>query len=356
MKKIAITLVLCVVIVAGGAGITIKGKAIRSVDRGVQAEVEERLPNVKVRPLRAGRVDDLLVLTGDIHAWEEVTISAETTGKIELQDVEEGDIVTKGQDLVRINTTTIRATMAQAAAGLRLAKLELGRVEKLREGGISSPQELDRALTDREAAVANVRLAEIQLEHSVIRAQIGGVVDKLFMEEGEFVNMGTHLIHIVQVHKVKAVIGLPERDVGLFSPGDSARVALDAHPGKVFEGRIHRIATSAEEGTRTFATEIELDNADRLLRPGMIARATLVRSSYEDAITIELFAVISRGDQRVVFIEDDGVARERAIEIGFFQGNQVHITDGLGDGDRLIVLGQRELREGQRVAVQIETE
>lgn len=356
MKKTVITLVLCISIVVLGAGITIKAKAIRSVDRSVKAPIEERLPNVAVKLLRAGTVNDLLNLAGDIHAWEEVTISAETTGKIELQDVEEGDIVTANQDLIRINTTTIQATMAQAQAGLRLAKQELGRIEELREEGISSPQELDRAVTERVAAEANVRLAEIQLEQSVIRAQIGGVVDKLFMEEGEFVNMGTHLIHIVQVHKVKAVIGLPERDVGLFSPGDGARVVLDAHPGKVFLGTIHRIATSAEEGTRTFATEIELDNAEGLLRPGMIARATLVRKAYESAITIPLFTVMSRDDHRVVFVEDKGVACERPIEVGFFQGDLVHVTKGLADGDRLIVLGQRDLRDGQGVVVQKETE
>ena len=145
---------------------------------------------------------------------------------------------------------------------------------------------------------------------------------------------------------------MPERDVAMVSIGDTVFVDLDAYSGRTFEGKVFRIATSAESATRTFATEVELDNADGLLRPGMIARAKFIRKTYENAITVPLFSVLTRNDGRIVFVEEDGVARMHPVEIGFFQGDEVHIVDGLSEGDRLIVLGQRDLRDGDRVAVQ----
>ena len=353
MKKLVASLFLCAGVVALGALITLQAREIRLANaQGPPPKPEERLPNVAVVELKAESVSDYLVLTCGIEAWEAVTLSAETTGRIELQDIEEGDTVSKGQAIIEINTTSIQASIERDRARLALAEQELERVTELRGQGISSPQEFDRAMGDMQAAKANLKLTQIQLEQSVISAEIAGVVDTLYNEAGEFVSAGTHLVRIVQVDKVRAVVGMPERDVAMVSIGDTVFVDLDAYSGRTFEGKVFRIATSAEDATRTFATEVELDNPEGLLRPGMIARATFIRKTYESAITVPLFSVLTRNDGRIVFVEKDGVARMHPVEIGFFQGDEVHITGGLSEGDRLIVLGQRDLRDGDRVLVQ----
>lgn len=351
IKRAVISLILCGGILAGTAAVLFAAVTIRSGKSGAEV-VHERKPKiVTISVLSSNPVDDYLILTGNAEPWEAVTLSAETTGKIEWQQVEEGDEVREGQSLTKINTTTIRANMAQSRAEYDLSVQELQRIQELRNEGISSPQELDRALTNREATRARLKLAEIQLDQSSINAQISGVVDRLYNEEGEFVNKGTPLVRIIQVHKVKVVTGLPERDVSHFAAGDKVRITVDGLDGRSFEGLIHRIATSAEPTTRTFRTEIEIDNSKYEIKPGMITRIFLVMESYPDAITVPLFSMLTREDEHYVFVEQDGIANRRSVDIGFFQQDFVHVAGGLRVGDRLIVVGHRELHDGQKVEV-----
>ena len=352
MKKSVVSTLLILAIIGSALAITYGAFAIRAGRPGAEAVVEQPPPNVATRLVYASRVENMLQLSGKIDAWEKVTLSAEAAGKIERQGIEEGDAVEQGVEVIRINTTAIRATIDESKARLKLADQELKRVTRLGEEGISSPQDLDKARSDRDVQSANLRLNEIKLAQSIIEAPIGGVVDKLYMEAGEFAGVGANLVRIIQVDKVKAIVGLPEREVALFALGDSVAVTVDAYPDRVFTGKIFRVATSAEESTRTFATEIELDNGEGLLRPGMITRTGFVRATYPEAITIPMFSVLSRGLERYVFVESEGVAERRPVTVGFYKGNVVHVTSGLGDQDRLIVVGHRQLRDGQRVTVQ----
>lgn len=322
----------------------------RSDDGGLPAAV--RAANVRVQVLEPTTLEDTLMLTGSISPWEEVTLSAELSGSIEWQGVDDGELVDAGQELLRIDTESLRARHGQAVAQLKLADQELTRVQALSRNGVSSPQELDRAQANRDVAASDMRVSEIALTKSVVKAPLRGVADRVYGEVGEFVDVGTSLIRIVQVDRVKVVVGIPEKEVPLFSVGDAIGVSVDALPGEVFSGHIYRIATTAEGSTRTFATEIEVANGEGMLRPGMIARVKLVRNTYPDAIAIPIYSVISLDDRHIVFVEADGKASARQIEVGFYQSNVVHVTGGLEAGDRLIVVGQRDLRDGQPVQVQ----
>lgn len=351
IKRAAISLILCIGITTGAAAVLFFVVTIRSGQSDAEVVKEVKPKTVAVSVLESKPVNNYLILSGSAQPWEAVILSAETTGKIEWQEIEEGDEVRQGESLVKINTTTIQANMAQARAEHDLTVQDLRRVQELRSDGISSPQELDRALTNREAARARLLVAEIQLEQSSINAQISGVVDRLYNEEGEFVNTGSPLVRIIQLHKTKIFTGIPEREVSYFAVGDKVRITIDALNNRPFEGSIHRIATSAEPATRTFITEIEIDNAKHEIKPGMIARILLVRESHPNAITVPLFSMMTREDERYVFIEQDGIAVKRAVETGFFQQDYIHVIDGLNPGDRLIVVGQRELHDGQKVEV-----
>ena len=114
-----------------------------------------------------------------------------------------------------------------------------------------------------------------------------------------------------------------------FEEGAPVTVTIDALPEQEFQGCIHYIATVADPMTRTFTAEVEVDNSEGLIKPGMIARAGLVRRVYEDAIVVPIFATVLLDQQRYVLVEEDGVAKLKAIETGVIQGNVVQITEGL---------------------------
>jgi len=337
-------------------GVFVMLGAMRSSQEAPEPAVADaKLTNVRVQVLAPTVLEDTLSLTGSIVAWEEVMLSAEISGSIESQSVEDGDRVEAGQTLIQIDTESLKARHEQAQAQLKLAEQELGRVGSLSRNGVSSPQELDRVQANRDVAASDLKVSEIALTKSIVQSPIPGIADTTFHEVGEFVDVGAPLVRVVQVDRVKAVVGIPEKELPLFHVGDAVDVIVDALPAQAFTGVVYRIATTAEASTRTFATEIEVANPEVVLRPGMIARVKLVRARYPEAIAIPIYTVISLEDRRIVFVEVDGKAVARPIEVGFYQNNMVHVTGGLQAGDRLIVVGQRDLRDGQAVRVQAES-
>ncbi len=351
MKKFFLSLVIIGGLSVVGGGIIAGVWAAQLSTPEPVIEKPDTTPRVAVQVVEPKEVRDILYLVGVAEPWEAVTISSEVTGKIEWQGVDDGDRAAKGQELIRVNTTSLQARLAQVRADFKLAEQELARLSELRERGISSPQEYDRAATNRESTAAMLKMAEIELDHSMIRGEFDGVVDRVFTEAGEYVSVGKPLVRLVQVDKLKVLVGVPERDVPRFNVGDSVLMRFDALPEKNISGRIHRIATTAEPSTRTFVTEIEVDNSDGVLKPGMIARVALARAVYPEAITVPMFALISRPEGRFVYVEDGERASLRPVEVGFFQNEQVLVSSGLSAGDRLIVMGQRTLNDGDTVRV-----
>lgn len=347
------SLVLCLLIGAAGAGIVAVALMVRPEPS--EAGVENRatkVPSVRIEVLKPTTVEDRVTLTGSVQAWEDVVVSAEITGKVEWKGVEEGQVVKAGQEMFKIDTEQIQARLDQARAQAKLAVQDHDRAQALKRKGAGTDQAVDGAVANKDVAQANVRMLEIQSAKSVVHAPFDGTLDKTFKEKDEFVDTGMPLAHVVQIHKVKVKVGIPERDVPFFNSGDKVRVTLDAIPGSEFRGAIRRVGCSADMMTHTFCAEIELDNPEHRFRPGMIARATLIRKAYPDSILAPIFATILLDQQRYAVVEEAGVARLRPVEIGVVQGGSVQITKGLAPGDHLIVAGQFDVRNGEPVQVQ----
>jgi membrane fusion protein (multidrug efflux system) len=351
--KIFVGIALCVLIVVLGFGIMMSTALFKPAEVTVaETTPATKATNVHVQALKESTVQDLVILTGVLVPWKEVTLSAEASGSIESMNVDDGDPVEAGQKLIKIDTTAMRTVYNQAAARAKLAEMELERIQNLRKNDISSPQDLDRARTDRDIAQADIRAAQIQLDKSIVTAPLSGIADEVFKEQEEYVDIGNPLLRIMEVDRLKGLIGIPERDMLHFHAGDEVRIAPDALQGETRTGVIHRIGSSANMTTRTFLAEIEVDNTDRQLKPGMTIRAHLVRSEFQNAIEIPIFAVLSLENQRFAVIEEEGIARLRFIEVGNVQGGMVHVMKGLSAGDRLITSGHRELRDGDPVKIQ----
>jgi len=218
----------------------------------------------------------------------------------------------------------------------------------LKEG---ARQEDRQAMAARVAeAEAALNLANVLMGKATVESPIGGVLDKRYCEVGEYVKPGTPLADIVNTDRVKVVAAVPEKDISFVRTGDPITVVFDAlnlrrTGNAMFQSR------AADRDTLTFDVKVELDNPDGRIRPGMIARAVLVRRKLTAAVKVPIFAVIKREKGYVAFVEDAGTARERPLTLGFFEAHRVVVTSGLKPGDRLIVQGQRDLVDGDKVRV-----
>ncbi|NJB67426.1 membrane fusion protein (multidrug efflux system) [Desulfobaculum xiamenense] len=308
--------------------------------------------NVRVITVEPQPLLDILTLPGQTEPVADVRVAAERAGAVEWMGVERGDAVTKGQPLARIDATTLAAARDRARADLRLATAKAERRRELFESKVLAREELDNAQTELTLARATLREAEAEYAKGEVSAPISGVIDELHVDAGEYVNEGEPVADIVDVSVIRIIVDVPELDVRFLHSGDSARVRVDAWPDRTWDGRIDFIASKADADTRTFRVRVVVANADAAIRPGMMARVSMVRREIPDAITAPLSVLLDRNGERILYVEKDGVAHARIITPGVLDGGTVQILEGLDAGDRLIVSGQAMVEEGTRVNVQ----
>lgn len=307
--------------------------------------------NVAVVRVTSSALTERVELSGRLEPWVEVQISSELGGMVEQIGFEKGDFVTEGQVLARVGTDLYAAALAEAEALLSGAESTYNRATALVERQAVPRQTAIDATSAYEAAQARVAQSRLRLERSTVHAPVSGVAISRDVEPGEVLPPGTLVTTLHRLDRLKAVVGIPESDVGLFHTGGTATLTVEAWPDRAFEGRIVFIAPSAIGSTRTFVSEIAVQNTDRALRPGMIANVLLVRRVVEDAVVVSRDALQERDSGTVAIVLDGERARVRPVTLGGSEGDRVLVEAGLAAGEWLIVSGQRNLIDGQVVEV-----
>ncbi|MFP4379178.1 MAG: efflux RND transporter periplasmic adaptor subunit [Candidatus Sumerlaeia bacterium] len=324
-------------------------KKLREFNAG-EADDSKKI-NVSIKVLQPQPIQDDLVLPGIVEPYEDIHLAAKNDGPVEWLGVKEGDRVTKGQSIAKIDARVLIQTYRSAQAAEKLAEASFKRIKELFDKKVASQGELDEAQSALDQSRAATAIAKQNLDDATLYSPIDGEVDELPIDVGEFVNRGQTIARIVDVSRVKAVVNVPEKDVSYFREDQEALVQNpESHPGET-RGRILRIGLVADPGAKTFPVEILIPNNDQLFLPGMINRVELVRRKTDDAIVISAFNALNREDGTVVYLEEDGIARMRPIEIGIRRGMEAEVVKGLKAGDRLIVKGQRLLTDGTSVKV-----
>jgi len=343
----------------------VRAKSARIAAERSAAQARPKPPvEVVLREVAPREIVDRVRLPGVFAAREEVWVSAQVKGTVTAVAVAEGDELAAGVVICRIDDRDYRAAVEQAKAALEgasasrdLAAIQLERTRRLRADGAAGQAEEDAAEAAWRGAVAAVEQAraalaraELALERTVVRAPGPGVVSRLPVRLGGLVSDGTPVARLVDISRLKLSVGIPERDVAAVRGLREAAFTVDALGGRAFRGKVVRLGVETESGARVYPLELEVDNSERLLRPGMFATVDVVRRVKPDALVVPLFAVVARGTkEKSVMVEVAGRASRRDVELGAFLDAEVEITKGLSPGDRVIVFGQRDLDDGDPV-------
>ena len=311
-----------------------------------------RAVRVAVVKVTSVPIHDILVLPGETEAWQDIVVAADTSGRVEWIGPREGTTVKKGALLAMIDVSALKPSLDRAQAALKLADDLYKRRQQLFESKIITREELDRSLTEQTLAKANFQQAQVEHERGFLRSPISGVINHLFVDEGEFIERGKAVADLVNVDKIKINVNVPELDVRYLRVEQKTKVKIDAFPDRPLSGTVDFVAYKADVTTKTFWVKVLINNPQHAIRPGMIARVAFLRRTIPDALVAPLFALVDKGGERILFVEKDGKAHARTVSIGVIEGDRVQITNGLNLGDNLIVTGQTEVEEGMRVQVQ----
>ena len=345
--------------------------------RGGSSEEQNAIP-VEVVDIGLGEVKQSLTFHGDIRAEIEVKVFSKIPDRIESFFVDDGDRVQKGDPIAKVLATTIEQAVLQAEAGLTAAKaqeanmkVEYERAKRLNRENAMSTQQFDAIETQYEAASAQVTQAEAalntaktQLKDATVTASISGIIGKRYYEAGDMASPATPVVSIVQMNRVKIAVDATEEDLGRLAVGQKADVRVRSYPDEVFVGQVHKISPILDPTTRLAEVEVLIPNPDRKLKPGMYAEAEITTGILEDVLVVPRYSVIEstsmetvNGDDRVVknyfifVVNDSSRAEQRRLDVDYVNYKQIAVRSGIAQGERLVVSGQNNLRDGLPVVI-----
>jgi RND family efflux transporter MFP subunit len=358
--------------------------------------------SVKVINLQREPLARSVTVSGTLAAEEQVTLSFKVTGRVENLNVDLGSTVSKGDVIAKLTSTDFDLRLRSADAALQQARARLGldpggdadvvdpdqtalvrqaraalnesrrqreRVATFVQRGLSAKAELEAAdaaleiaegrqqdaleeVRNRQAVLAQRRselaIARQQLDDTVLRSPIEGIVRERLVFAGEYRAAGTPIATIVQQHPLRLQLAVPERAATSLRVGQRVRVSIEGD-ATTHEGRITRVSPSISEGTRTLPIEAEIPNIDGKLRPGTFAKADIVTSESQAFMIPQSALVVFAGVEKILVVKD-GKAHEQRVRTGMRVGDRVELTDGVSAGD-MIIVAPGGLADGSPVSV-----
>jgi RND family efflux transporter MFP subunit len=340
---------------------------------------------VEVAAVVQAPIRDLRVLSGTLRANAQFNLAPKIAGRLEALKVRIGDTVRRGQEIghlesaeyvqrveqARAELQVVEANVEQCRSTLAQARRESERAEALRQKQVASQAELDAAqshlqlceanqkvalaqVTQREAAL---RAAEVQLSYTRIVAmwedqstEVVRVIGERFVDEGAMLKANDPIVSVVELHPLRAVVQVTEREYPSIRVGQTAELACDAFPGRTFAGDIVRLAPLLKETSREALVEIDVANQDQALKPGMFVRVTLELARREAATVVPVSALARRGDAQGVFVVDDAGKTVRFVPVvlGILSGELAEVISPALAGV-VVTVGQHLLDEGSAI-------
>jgi multidrug efflux pump subunit AcrA (membrane-fusion protein) len=212
-------------------------------------------------------------------------------------------------------------------------------------------EDRDALLAQIRQTEATLRLAQIHLKNTTIRAPISGIISKRFLDQGSFVSTTTPIVRIVAMDTVKVVVQVVEIEIAQLRAGAIAEIYVDAYREEVFQGLVVRISPTVDPESRTADVEIRVDNKDHRLKPGMFARVSIVTQRRDGVLMLSKDWLVRQSATPQVFVNENGEASRRVVSLGVEGEQYVEVIKGLQAGEEVIVAGQYELKDGMPVKV-----
>ena len=330
-----------------------------------EQQVEFRVP-VSVEEVKTATIEDQIVTTGTLRATRVVTLDVLMNGKLEINQgpsgrlYAEGDLVHAGDQIAKIVGEDVRlaARMAAARTHYDAASTELDASRKLFKKGLISETDLQKKEDTFEGAKLDLEQARHTEDRNLLVTPIDGVILKLarddqgqLMANGQLVNPGQLVAQIAPLNVLIADVDLVGKDIAIAKVGLEARAHYQAWDDRDFNGKVIRLAPVVDQKTRALRAEVQIENNEGLLRPGMFVEVTIIGARHENVPVVPRRALTDRGGRRVVFVLRGQRVIRQEVTLGLGNDDVVEVKDGVQPGDRVVVRGLETLTDQMHVRV-----
>ena len=353
MKKIVLIIV-AIVASLGAIAYTLMNN--KKENEAKTAIVAEKNASVSVKTATATNQEVALDFSanGIFEPIQELSYSAEKSGKITKIVVKEGDFVTVGQTLAIVRSDIVNVTAQNANAIYQNAVADYNRFENAFKTGGVTKQQLDQAKLAMVNAKSQLTQANINVGDTRIKAPISGFINKKHIEVGSIISAmpATPLFDIVNVSRLKLKVTVNEDQIASLKVGSATNVTASVYPDKTFSGKITFIASKADSSLN-FPVEIEItNNASKDLKAGMYGTAQFTTNQGKKSLLIvPRNAFIGSVSSNEMFVIENGTAKLKTVTAGRILGDKVEILNGLSEGETVIITGQINLQDGTKVEI-----
>lgn len=320
-------------------------------------EKEERPALITAEVIKDTIFRHFVEVQGNVETDQNVVLHAEYSGILTDVYVKEGQLVSKGQRLAKIDDGGLSSQVAQQEAQLALAKTTFERQERLWDQKIGSEIQFLQAKTNYDAARNATQQIRSQLSKTIITAPFSGYVDDIISDPGQVVVPGqTQILRLVNLNNMYVKASIPETYLKNIKKGTQVIVNL-ASINEEFRGTVKQVSNFINPNNRSFDIQVEIPNKDGLVKPNLVATVKVNDYQTENAITIpENILMENSAGETIAFLykpinDSIGEAKRIIIETGMSYANHTEVKSGLKKGDTIIKEGAKTLRDGQRVKI-----
>ena len=318
---------------------------------------EEKIPLITTFTAIQENFQHYLELQGRVETKQNIVLMPEIGGILTHVYVKNGEKVTKGQLLARIDDGGMGQQLAQMQIQSELAKTTFERQERLWKQKIGSEIQYLQAKSNFEGQQRAVNQMEIQVAKTGVRAPFSGTIDNVITEQGSVVSPGqTPLLRIVNLRNMYIKTDVPETYISSVTKGQQVYVSFPVL-GKSLDAQIRQAGNFINPNNRTFKIEIDVPNTDNLIKPNLTARLRINDYTNENALLIpqNIISENARGEQYIYVLKNidnnKAQAQKVIIKTGETQGDVIEVLEGLNDGDQIINEGARSVEDGQSVRI-----
>jgi len=316
--------------------------SMAKADEPPQAVVTTIVKEVDITPTITG--------VGTFTPYNDVTLKAETSGRIQDVHFQDGDRAKASQVLFTLHNKEQDAKVKKAEATLQMSTNVLHRKQMLRKRNFVTPQDLEQAETQVKSDTADLALAKEELAKTEIKAPFEGVLSARSVSKGAYVVEGDDLVRIQDINPIRLTFQIPERDIRMLKVGEKVTATTDVYPDKKFTGKIEAIDPSVNEDTRSVAVYASFENKEEHLIPGLYGRAQIVTSAEKThSLFIPEQALVTRPGGTFVYKKDGDKAVLTKISLGKRTSDHAEITAGLKKGDEIVLEGQDKIHDGSPI-------
>ena len=308
-----------------------------------------RVTGVTVKP---EAFTESISANGTLRAEEAVELQTEVNGKIAAINFTEGQRVKAGTILVKIDDSSLQASLRRAQARRELAGFREQRLARLVEEGGVSKQDYDEARGELAVLDAEIDFIRADIKKTEIRAPFDGVAGIRFVSVGSYVNPAARIATLQGITHLKVDFSVPERYAPRVKAGDPMRFTV-AGSKQVYTGEVYAVEPRIDVATRSVLLRALCRNPDGSLLPGIFARVEYTVQQSEASLLVPAIAILSGLEERSVFVARDGKAQRIQIVTGARTDSKVQVVQGLAPGDIVLTSGVQQMRNGMAVQVQL---